>query len=70
MTQLLPLVITSPLHNKHDGVNIGDFFLSTSLDLNKWLYTSLLSNTISYEFITFTHTLMFRQLHTSSIDIR
>jgi len=25
MTQLLPLVITSPLHNKLDGVNIGDF---------------------------------------------
>jgi len=25
MTQLFPLVITSPLHNKHDGVNIGDF---------------------------------------------
>jgi len=25
MTQLLPLVNTSPLHNKHDGVNIAIF---------------------------------------------
>jgi len=32
MTELLPLVVTSPLHNKHDGVNLGDF-LSISLDL-------------------------------------
>jgi len=25
LTQLLPLVITSPLHNEYDRVNIGDF---------------------------------------------
>jgi len=30
----------------------------------------IIKHTISYEFITFTHTLMFVQLHTSSIDIR
>jgi len=24
MTPLLPLLITSPLHNNHDGVNIGE----------------------------------------------
>jgi len=30
MTQLLPLVITSPLHNKHDSVNIGNFFINIS----------------------------------------
>jgi len=30
MTQLLPLVIISPLHNKHDGINIGDFLINIS----------------------------------------
>jgi len=25
MTQLLPFVITSPLHNKHNGVTIGNY---------------------------------------------
>jgi len=34
------------------------------------IYFIIIKHKISYEFITFTHTLMFGQLHTSSIDIR
>jgi len=34
------------------------------------IYVIIIKHTISYECITFTHTLMIGQPHTSSIDIR
>ena len=73
LTQLVPLKITSQLHN--DCVNMGDFFINISrfediLDLKYMLICFLvIKHTISFEFVTFTHTMMIGQLHTSSIDL-